>query len=133
VVRLAQHRSLTTLDIRENKIGDEGAEAFTKNETLRSLDVSANGISQKGIEALVSWALTNETLTYLDVSQNEGNKGALLALEALMDRKMERMEEYPRLVKLLPSFLPIEFPSELEKLILDYRGSSPFTLRRSFR
>jgi len=49
---IVQSKTMTTLDVRENKIGDEGAkalaEAIVQSKTMTTLDVGFNSIGDEG-------------------------------------------------------------------------------------
>lgn len=73
VKELTKLTNLTSLTLVSNNISDEGAKELTKLTNLISLDLSDNNISDEGIKELTK--LTN--LTYLDLSENNiGNEGA---------------------------------------------------------
>jgi Ran GTPase-activating protein (RanGAP) involved in mRNA processing and transport len=70
---LASNTTLTSLDVGNNQIGDEGAKALAANATLTSLDVWSNQIGDEGAKALA----TNATLASLKVRYNQiGDEGA---------------------------------------------------------
>ena len=75
---LAENKTLTTLHVGSNNIGDEGAEALAANTTLTTLNVSDNKISAEGAKALAA----NKTLTSLDVSYNNIGAEGIKALAA---------------------------------------------------
>jgi len=79
IPKLSRLTGLTSLTLRGNEIGDEGAKALTTLTGLTSLDLVANQIGDEGTKALA--ALTS--LTSLDLGYNQiGCKGAK-ALTAL--------------------------------------------------
>ncbi|MCD6035114.1 MAG: family protein 3-like [Rickettsiales bacterium] len=85
-------KTLTTLHLNDNKVGDEGvkalAEALKTNKTLTTLYLDWNKIGNTGAEALAEALKTNKTLTALDLSCNDiGNMGAGAILEALRTNK----------------------------------------------
>ena len=64
---------LTSLDINNNKIGKEGAEAIAKMGNLTSLNIYRNGIDKEGAKAIA----TMGNLTSLDINNNQiGEEGA---------------------------------------------------------
>jgi hypothetical protein len=70
---LAQNTCLTTLNLRDNALGDEGAKALAQNTFLTTLDVRYNQIGAEGAKALAQ----NTFLTTLDVRFNQiGAEGA---------------------------------------------------------
>jgi len=77
VMRMALMRnsSLTSLGLRDNKIGDVGltdmAEAMKGNRRLRHLDLSQNRIAMAGVRKLMPVLKCNETMKSLDLSCNE--------------------------------------------------------------
>ena len=77
--RLASLDSLTSLDLRGNGIGDDGATAIAALENLTSLDLSHNSIGDDGAKAIAAL----QKLTSLDLSNNSiGDEGAT-AISAL--------------------------------------------------
>jgi hypothetical protein len=79
---------LTTLDLRVNSIGSDGAkalaEALKTNSALTTLDLRANSIGDDGAKALAEALKTNSTLTTLDLWENSiGDDGAKALAEAL--------------------------------------------------
>jgi len=74
VKNLKDNTYLTTLNLRGNSIGEEGALFLSENNTLSSLILTGTQISEQGAIALVQ----HPTLTSLDLSQNQiGNAGAI--------------------------------------------------------
>ena len=85
---LRVNTSLTSLDLSENSIGDEGAsslsEALRVNTSLTSLDLSENSIGDEGASSLSEALRVNTSLTSLDLSENSiGDEGASSLSEAL--------------------------------------------------
>ncbi|KAI8599884.1 hypothetical protein EDD21DRAFT_432081 [Dissophora ornata] len=85
---LKTNTTLTTLDLRGNSIGNEGAlalsEALKTNTTLTTLNLWMNSIGKEGALALSETLKTNTTLTTLDLEGNSiGNQGALALSKAL--------------------------------------------------
>ncbi|KAF9432437.1 hypothetical protein BGZ76_010812 [Entomortierella beljakovae] len=85
---LKTNTTLTHLDLRHNKIGNEGAlallEALKTNTTLTTLNLSDNSIGEGGALALSIALMINTTLTTLDLRNNTiGNEGALALSDAL--------------------------------------------------
>lgn len=82
VQRAVHHNhTLTTLDLRNNHVRDEGATELAKalraNSTLRSLALGGNGIGEPGAIDLAGAIRANQTLTELDLTFNLlGSKGA---------------------------------------------------------
>ncbi len=73
LILLTRYTTLTTLDIRDNHVGVEGARALAANTTLTTLDISFNNVGDEGARALAA----NTTLTTLDISfNNVGDEGA---------------------------------------------------------
>lgn len=70
-----QDTSLTTLELDNNEIDDEGAEdlglALANNMTLTTLDLGANNIGPKGAKNLVLALANNTTLTTLSLMMNQ--------------------------------------------------------------
>ncbi|KAG0059741.1 hypothetical protein BGZ89_000158 [Linnemannia elongata] len=80
--------TLTTLDLSENEIGDNGAvalaEALKTNSTLTALYLGSNSIGDNGAVALSEALKTNSTLTTLNLFNNSiGDNGAEVLFEAL--------------------------------------------------
>ncbi|KAG0363320.1 hypothetical protein BGX24_004911, partial [Mortierella sp. AD032] len=93
VERLAEtlktNSSLTTLNLRENSIGENGAVALSKalktNSTLTTLDLLGNSIGENGAVAVSEALKINPTLTTLNLDANSiKEKGAMALSRALM-------------------------------------------------
>ncbi len=70
---LKDNPHITSLDLTDNQIGDEGAKALTTNTSLTSLDISFNLIDDESAKTLA----TNTTLTSLTLVRNQfGYEGA---------------------------------------------------------
>ena len=85
---LRVNSSLTSLNLFENHIGDEGAnslsEALRVNTSLTSLGLSTNSIGDEGANSLSEALRVNTSLTSLDLSANSiGDEGANSLSEAL--------------------------------------------------
>ncbi|KAF9945675.1 hypothetical protein BGZ72_001106, partial [Mortierella alpina] len=67
-------RTLMTLELPDNSIGNEGvkalAEALKTNSTLTTLDLGHNSIGDDGVKTLAEALKTNKTLTNLDLGHN---------------------------------------------------------------
>ncbi|KAF9177643.1 hypothetical protein BGZ51_008505 [Haplosporangium sp. Z 767] len=79
---------LTTLNLKDNSIGDDGALALSEvlkiNSTLTTLDLRGNSIGNNGARALSEALMTNSTLITLDLRNNSiGDNGALALSKAL--------------------------------------------------
>ncbi|KAG9067205.1 hypothetical protein KI688_011987 [Linnemannia hyalina] len=79
---------LTTLDLEDNSIGDNGAQALSEalkaNSTLTTLDLSRNPIESDGAQALSEALMVNSTLTTLSLGGTSiGDNGAQALSEAL--------------------------------------------------
>jgi internalin A len=73
IVKLTSLTGLTTLNLSENQIGDDGARALANLTNLASLDLSLNQIGDHGARALANLA----NLANLDLSHNQiGDDGA---------------------------------------------------------
>jgi Leucine-rich repeat (LRR) protein len=71
---LAGNTTLQTIDLTNNRIGDEGAIALAGNTTLQTLDLTNNRIGYEGARALAD----NKTLQTLNLDSNEiGDEGAI--------------------------------------------------------
>ncbi|KAF9541189.1 hypothetical protein EC957_003322 [Mortierella hygrophila] len=82
------YSTLTTLDLRDNSIGDNGAqvlsEALKTNLTLATLDLEETSIESNGAQALSEALKVNSTLTTLDLRRNSiRDTGAQALSEAL--------------------------------------------------
>ena len=64
---LANNKTLISLDLAHNRIGDEGAQALASNTTLTSLNLSCNEISSEGVQAFAR----NTTLISLNLCNNQ--------------------------------------------------------------
>ena len=77
---------LERLDVRNNQLGDEGAEAIalalTKKCPVKSLDLASNGLTEKGAKALAAALESNKKLLMLDVRGNNIGEGGVSALQA---------------------------------------------------
>ena len=85
---LAANTSLTTLDLSQNSIGDEGAtslsQALALNTTLTTLTLSQNSIGTEGATSLSQALAVNTSLTTLHLSWNSiGAVGANLLSQSL--------------------------------------------------
>ncbi|KAH7036113.1 hypothetical protein BKA57DRAFT_429798 [Linnemannia elongata] len=85
---LRTNSTLTSLNLRSNKIGDDGAQALSEalktNSTLTTLDLYNNSIGPNGAQALSKALKTNSTLTTLNIHRNRiGPDGAQALSEAL--------------------------------------------------
>ncbi|KAG9061306.1 hypothetical protein KI688_007284 [Linnemannia hyalina] len=85
---LKTNSTLTTLNLRDNSIGDNGAQALSAalkiNSTLTILDLGHNSIGDNGAQALSEALNTNSTLTTLNLYINSiTDNGAKALSEAL--------------------------------------------------
>ena len=68
---LGQSVFVTSIDLRDNDIGDKEAAALSQallvNTSITSVDVSLNGIGAEGAAALSQALLTNTSVTSIDV------------------------------------------------------------------
>ncbi|KAF9551518.1 hypothetical protein EC957_008187 [Mortierella hygrophila] len=85
---LKTNSTLTTLNLKYNSIGSDGAKAMAEvlktNSTLTTLDLSNNSIGDDGAKAMAEALKTNSTLTTLDLFNNSiGDDGAKAMAEAL--------------------------------------------------
>ncbi|KAF8966212.1 hypothetical protein BGZ46_000404, partial [Entomortierella lignicola] len=85
---LGVNNTLTTLNLRYNSIGKQGAitlsEALKTNNTLTTLNLESNSIGKEGALALSEALKTNTTLNTLDLESNSiGKEGALALSKAL--------------------------------------------------
>lgn len=88
IEELRENKALTILDLRSNKIGDEGfkalAESLCTNRTLTTLDLWDNNIGPESMRSLVDMLHTNTTLTMLGLGHNNiGTEGAEILAGAL--------------------------------------------------
>jgi len=73
VLALGQNTTITTLTLRENRIGAEGARALAGNTTITTLNLDSNKIGDEGARALAG----NTTITTLNLDSNKiGDEGA---------------------------------------------------------
>ncbi|ORZ15542.1 hypothetical protein BCR41DRAFT_422308 [Lobosporangium transversale] len=80
---LKTNKTLTTLDLMCNRIGDKGVMALSEglkaNRTLTTLDLMGNSIGKEGALALLEVLKTNTTLVTLDLEYDSlGKEGILL-------------------------------------------------------
>jgi hypothetical protein len=85
---LTTNSTLTTLNLGDNDIGDDGpktmAEALATNSTLTTLHLGGNSIGDDGAKAMGEALATNSTLTTLDLQYSKiGAEGAKTMAEAL--------------------------------------------------
>ncbi|KAG0064941.1 hypothetical protein BGZ89_008736 [Linnemannia elongata] len=88
IFNIVANSTLTSLDLRNNLIGDNGAQALAEalktNSTLTTLKLWSNSIGPDGARALSEALKTNSTLTTLDLLDNSiGDHGAQAFSEAL--------------------------------------------------
>ncbi|CAF3993437.1 unnamed protein product [Rotaria magnacalcarata] len=84
--------ALSTLDLSQNKIGDEGAQhianALNTKKILTTLNLSVNNIGDEGARHIANALSNNKTLTTLDLHKNQiGAKGAQRVANALDNNK----------------------------------------------
>ena len=83
---LTVNRSLTSLDISGDPIGDDGvthlAEALKQNKTLQKLDISHCGITDAGVAPLAEALQVNSSLRWLNVQGNELTENGLTKLRS---------------------------------------------------
>ena len=89
---LCNNRTICTLDISNNKIGDLGAqeiaEALHENTTLQTLNISYNIIQVVGARAIAGALRANKALQNLDISKNNIHvEGAKFIAEALYENR----------------------------------------------
>lgn len=63
---LSAYPTVSHLIIRNNQVGDRGAQAIAKQATLNTLDISNNQLSEIGVKALAE----NKSLNHLNISLN---------------------------------------------------------------
>ena len=89
---LCINKTLYTLDISNNKIGDLGAQeiarALYENTTLQTLNISYNNIQVDGAKAIAAAFYENRALQNLDISNNNIHvEGAKVIAEALYENR----------------------------------------------
>mmetsp|Transcript_62113 Transcript_62113/g.148136 ORF Transcript_62113/g.148136 Transcript_62113/m.148136 type:complete len:387 (-) Transcript_62113:11-1171(-) len=71
---LSRNATVTTLDLRENRIGNSGAEsladALAMNSALKTLILGQNSVREQGAKKIAEALNENQTLTSLDLSDN---------------------------------------------------------------
>lgn len=86
----AAHSALTSLDLRNNRIGPRGvkhlAEALVHNVTLVSLDLRWNSAAKEGGEALESALRANRKIMHLPLEGNRVPGGVLQRITTLLGR-----------------------------------------------
>lgn len=92
---LADNDTLQSLDLRNNKIGPEGATALAAmlrtNTTLQVLDLRWNDIGPSGGRALLSALQSNKTLKSLELAGNKIPDDVLQRVESMLkDNRMNR-------------------------------------------
>jgi hypothetical protein len=114
------------LDISWNKIDNKGAKALAEHPNLTELNISENNIDGVGMKFLID----NLQFSHLDVSHNQGNDAINMPKE-MWRKRVEAVQNYTGLSGLLSPILSstcsLEFPQEMEKLILEYCKPLPFT------
>eukprot|EP00049_Salpingoeca_infusionum_P015296 m.295310 g.295310 ORF g.295310 m.295310 type:complete len:467 (+) comp15853_c2_seq7:231-1631(+) len=85
---LAVNKTLRTLYLRYNGLGDKGAHvlgtALTKNNTLTTLKLSANEIGDKGAVSLWKSLANNQSLTKLQLRNNQIGPDGAQGLDAML-------------------------------------------------
>ncbi len=93
-IYMCQHPAISeveTLDLRKNKIGDQGLEAIARStqlKQLRKLDLRNNQITRVGLEALAK----SKTLTQLEEIDLRVNK-----LGSRWEEKLKSIGDFPKL------------------------------------
>jgi Ran GTPase-activating protein (RanGAP) involved in mRNA processing and transport len=90
---LAHNRSLTQLDLRNNKVGSDGASSLARglagNATLTSLDLRWNNIQAAGGQALADALAENTTLVELQLAGNKLPLSTSRSIDAALRRNKE--------------------------------------------
>eukprot|EP00752_Nemacystus_decipiens_P015198 g13533.t1 len=86
---LAEHRSLTRLNLTHNEIGPRGAiqlaGALRSNKSLTELDLRENSLGPTGMKAIADALASNDTMRTLHLQDNSiGDDGVIAMTEALM-------------------------------------------------
>ncbi|CAN0207181.1 unnamed protein product, partial [Scytosiphon promiscuus] len=86
---LADHKSLTRLNLTHNEIGPRGAtqlaNALRQNKSLTELDLRENSLGPRGIKAIADALASNDTMQTLHLQDNSiGDDGVIAMTEALM-------------------------------------------------
>eukprot|EP00903_Cladosiphon_okamuranus_P008495 g8162.t1 len=86
---LAEHKSLTRLNLTHNEIGPRGAiqlaGALRSNKSLTELDLRENSLGPKGMKAIADALASNDAMRTLHLQDNAiGDDGVIAMTEALM-------------------------------------------------
>ena len=86
---LKKNCTLTSINLSDNSIGNEGARAIAqsleKNCTLTSINLSDNSIGNEGAKAIAQALKTNTTLTSMDLSCTQINSNAVIAIRQVLE------------------------------------------------
>lgn len=91
--QIRNNTTLTELNLRDNRIDDEGAEALADiigmpHASLRIIHLGNNTISNKGAQALAEAMVTNHTITLLELERNNAiTQGEILQQIAKIQRR----------------------------------------------
>ncbi len=95
--------SLTNLDLRDNNIGTEGANALAtvlkENSSLTNLDLSGNNIGDEGVNALATVLKENSSLTSLDLGGNNIGDEAGELIDDIITRNRNIRDNFLTLAK----------------------------------
>jgi hypothetical protein len=95
--RLQNHRSMTTLNLAGNLIGDVGIAAFVENwpedSNLESLDVSRNSMTSGGLQQLMAALPNRRSMKILNLSRNKfGSDGLEMIGNHLPNLRLQEMD-----------------------------------------
>ncbi len=92
IIQAIQNNSITSIDLKWNNIGSEGAkvlaEVLKSNNSIASINLSGNGIGSEGAKVLAEALKSNHSITSINLAYTKiGSEGAKVLAEALKSNK----------------------------------------------